>query len=66
MLSINVLLQPHVFDSFFIQKLKVRVIYECMLYSNKYGSLISSSDVKTSYNYSDEYLDTILVQQLVV
>jgi len=38
MLSINVLLQPHVFNSFFIQKLRVRVIYECVLYSNKYGS----------------------------
>jgi len=38
MLSINVLLQPHVFNSFFIKKLWVRVIYECVLYSNKYGS----------------------------
>ena len=40
MLSINVLLQPHVFNSFFIQKLWVRVIYEyeCELYSNKYGN----------------------------
>ena len=55
MLSINVLLQPHVFNSsfyflslvrakkkgknfipIFIQKLRVRVIYECVLYSNKY------------------------------
>ena len=56
MLSINVLLQPHVFNSsfyflslvrakkkgkkiipIFIQNLRVRVIYECVLYSNKYG-----------------------------
>ena len=56
MLSINALLQPHVFNSsfyflslvrakkkgknlyqFFIQKLRVRVICECVLYSNKYG-----------------------------
>ena len=31
------LLQPHVFNSFFIQKFRVRFIYECVLYSNKYG-----------------------------
>jgi len=60
MLSINVLLQPHVFNSsfyfpslvrakkkgkklyqFFIQKLRVRVIYECVLYSNKYGTFVA-------------------------
>jgi len=60
MLSINVLLQPHVFNSsfyflslvrakkkgkkiipIFIQKLRVRVICECVLYSNKYGTCIT-------------------------
>ena len=59
MLSINVLLQPHVFNSSFyflslvtakkkgkkiipsfIKKLRVRIIYECMLYLNKYGTRV--------------------------
>ena len=79
MLSVNVLLQPHVFNSscyflslvrakkkgknlyqFFIQKLRVRVVYECVLYSNKYGISSINLDCMTETQI-DQDVNTLTV-----